>query len=63
MDEDEGTCEVCGEVYGMYGDGYMGLCPSCADDTEPTEAQLEHLNNADSGPLPADRRSEHDRSL
>ena len=37
MDEDEAVCEACGEVYALYGDGYMGLCPACADAAEEDE--------------------------
>lgn len=35
------ACERCGEVYDEAGgDGYMGLCPACADATEPPEDDL-----------------------
>ncbi len=31
-------CERCGEVYDeARGDGYNGMCPSCADETEPED--------------------------
>lgn len=30
------ACDECGEIYDeTCGDGYMGLCPSCADKSEP----------------------------
>ena len=32
------TCESCGDLYDeTRGDGYCGLCPSCADATDPPE--------------------------
>lgn len=34
--ESKANCRTCGEVYDLYGDGYDGMCPSCADKTEPT---------------------------
>ena len=34
---DPHACDQCGTVYDEAGgDGYQGLCPSCADATEPT---------------------------
>lgn len=33
------ACDRCGTVYDEAGgDGYCGLCPSCADATEPPES-------------------------
>ena len=29
------SCEQCGAAYPMAGDGWCGLCPSCADKSEP----------------------------
>lgn len=28
-------CRRCGKEYELYADGYDGMCPSCADATEP----------------------------
>lgn len=41
-DFDEEPCRLCGAVpgtpeYGTVGDGYDGMCPSCADAEEPKE--------------------------
>jgi hypothetical protein len=36
--EEPTRCSSCGDVYDeARGDGYCGLCPSCADATEPKE--------------------------
>ena len=33
-EDEENTCRTCGEEYDLYGDGYDGECPSCADKTD-----------------------------
>jgi len=38
-EEDENACRDCGEHYDDGGDGYDGLCPSCADKAESEVAQ------------------------
>lgn len=36
-------CSECGEIYDeARGDGYCGLCPSCADASEPDEETHDH---------------------
>lgn len=42
--EDMGVCRECGAVpgtaeYGTVGDGYDGLCPSCADKAEEEKSE------------------------
>lgn len=38
MDEPHARATRCGELYDeARGDGYAGLCPACADETEPDE--------------------------
>lgn len=42
--EDDDRCRICGAVegtsdYGTAGDGFDGMCPSCADATEPEEEE------------------------
>lgn len=44
--DDIGACTECGAIpgtseYGTVGDGYDGLCPSCADKAEESEPEVE----------------------
>ena len=32
--DDDDLCRVCGDQYDDGGDGYDGMCPSCADKVE-----------------------------
>ena len=36
-DEDQAECDICGEIYALYADGWDGMCPSCADFYEDEE--------------------------
>ena len=37
-EEDDDKCRQCGDRYAHDGDGWDGLCPSCADKAEAAEA-------------------------
>ena len=36
--EDDEPCRECGEPYDHFGDGWHGMCPSCADRADPDGA-------------------------
>lgn len=45
-DSDVGICRTCRNVYDLYGDGYDGECPDCADKRESKrEEKQPHATN------------------